>query len=92
VLVDPEVERVLGHHAEHHPVAKHAGLAKHAPHRQVAKRRQLLAQEFGKAVAGNQVAFLLVLDDAALAQARDLLVLDDAALAQARDLVGVDAA
>jgi hypothetical protein len=34
-------------------VAEHAGLAEHAPHGDAAERSKLLAQEFGKGVAGN---------------------------------------
>src|SRR5204862_6986563 len=35
------------------PIAEDAGLAEHAPHCHLAERGELLAQEFGKAVAGN---------------------------------------
>ena len=52
-IIDPEVERVVGHHAEHQPVAEYAGLAEHTPHGDVAERAQLIAQKVGKAVAGN---------------------------------------
>src|SRR6266404_601715 len=53
VLINPQVEHVVRHHPEHQPVAEHAGLAEHTPHRDAAERSQLLAQELGKAVAGN---------------------------------------
>src|SRR5262249_44083692 len=41
VVVDPEVECVVGDHPEHHAAAKHAGLAEYAPHRDPAERREL---------------------------------------------------
>ena len=53
VVINPEVERVVPHHPDHHPVAEHAGLAEHAPHGDGAERTKLFAQELGKAVAGN---------------------------------------
>src|SRR6185437_8054881 len=53
LVVDAEVERVVGDHAQHHPVAEHAGLPEHAPHRDAAERRELIAQEFGEVVAGD---------------------------------------
>src|ERR1700730_13847265 len=53
VVINPEVEHVVRHHPEHHPVAEHAGLAEHTPHCNAAERSELLAQERGKAVAGN---------------------------------------
>jgi len=53
VVVNPEVERVVRYHPEHQPVAEHAGLAEHTPQGDAAERRELLAQELGKAVAGN---------------------------------------
>jgi hypothetical protein len=52
-LVDPQVERVVGDHAEHHAVAEHARLAEHPAQRDAAERRQLIAQELGEAVAGD---------------------------------------
>src|SRR5205823_11079730 len=52
LVVDPEIERVVRHHPQHHAVAEHAGLAEHAPHGDTAKRRELLSDEFAKAVAG----------------------------------------
>jgi len=56
LLVDPEVKRVLRHHAEHHPIAEHAGLAEHAPQGDAAERRELLVQEIGKIFAGDHGA------------------------------------
>src|SRR5205814_5431886 len=56
VVVNPEVERVVCHYPEHQPVAEHAGLAEHTPHCDAAEWSELLAQEFGKAVAGNHPA------------------------------------
>jgi hypothetical protein len=53
VVINPEVEHVVRHHPEHHPVAEHAGLAEHTPHCDAAERSELLAQELGKAGAGN---------------------------------------
>src|SRR4029453_15620508 len=53
VVIDPQVEHVVGHHPQHHAVAEHAGLAEHAPQADAAERRELLAQELGEAVAGN---------------------------------------
>src|SRR5882762_10195440 len=53
VVINPEVEHVVRHHPEHHPVAEHAGLAEHTPHCNAAERSELLAQELGKVVAGN---------------------------------------
>jgi hypothetical protein len=35
-------------------VAEHAGLAEHTPHGDATKRFELIAQELGKAVAGNR--------------------------------------
>src|SRR5438876_11746653 len=52
VVINPEVERVVRHHPEHHPVTEYAGLAKHTPHGEATERSELLAQELGKAVAG----------------------------------------
>ena len=53
--VNPEIERVVRNHREHHPATEHAGLAEHTPHRDAAERSELLAQEIGKAVAGNHL-------------------------------------
>jgi hypothetical protein len=53
VGINTKVERVVRHHREHQAVAEHAGLAEHPPHRDAAERSELLAQKFGKAVAGN---------------------------------------
>src|SRR5207245_2456244 len=53
VVINSEVEHVVRHHPEHHPVAEHAGLAEHTPHCDAAERSELLAQELGKVVAGN---------------------------------------
>src|SRR5262249_60922709 len=53
LIIDAEVKRVVPHHGEHEAVAEHAGLAEHAAHGDGAERRELLAQEFGKAFAGN---------------------------------------
>ena len=58
VLIDPEVKHVLRHHPEHHATAEHAGLAEHPAHGDAADRRELLAQEFGKAVAGDHPPIL----------------------------------
>jgi len=44
---------VAHHHSKHNPVAKHASLAEHTPHRYAPEWSELLAQELGKAVAGN---------------------------------------
>ena len=44
---------MLSHHPEHQPVAEHASLTEHTPHCDAAERGELLAQELGKAVAGN---------------------------------------
>ena len=53
VVINPEVEHVVRHHPEHHPVAEHAGLAEHTPHCDAAERSELFAQELSKAVACN---------------------------------------
>jgi hypothetical protein len=53
IVINPEVERIVPHHSEHQPVAEHAGLTEHTPHRYSAKRGELLAQELGKAIAGD---------------------------------------
>jgi hypothetical protein len=53
VVIYPKIERIFRHHPEHHPVAEYAGLAEHTPHCNPAERSKLLAQELGKAVAGN---------------------------------------
>src|SRR5438477_3482517 len=53
LVINSEIERVVGHHPEHHGIAKYAGLAEHAPHRDAAERCELLAQELGKGAAGN---------------------------------------
>src|SRR5207302_5700589 len=52
-VINPEIERVARHHPEHQPIAEHAGLSEHPPHRDTAQRSELLAQELGKAVAGD---------------------------------------
>src|SRR5260370_389103 len=51
VVINPKVEHVVRHHPEHNPVAEHAGLAEHTPRCDAANRSELLAQEFGEAVA-----------------------------------------
>src|SRR6185312_14969852 len=53
LVIDPKVESVVPHHSEHQAVAEHAGLSEHASHGDMAERRELLAKESGKAVAGN---------------------------------------
>src|SRR5262249_61608500 len=53
VIINPEIEHVLRHHPEHQPVAEDTGLAEHTPRRDAAERSELLAEELGKAVAGN---------------------------------------
>jgi hypothetical protein len=43
VVINPEVERVVRHHAEHQPVAEHARLAEHTSHCDAAEWSELLA-------------------------------------------------
>ena len=40
LLVDAEVQRVVGHHAQHHPLAEHAGLAEHPAQGDATERRE----------------------------------------------------
>ena len=55
VVINPNVERVVRDHSPHQSITKHARLAEHPPHSDAAEWSDLLAQELGKAVAGDHL-------------------------------------
>src|SRR5262245_5337679 len=55
VVINPEVERVVRHHPEHQPVAKHARLAKHPPHGDAAERANCSRKNSAKLLLATMV-------------------------------------
>jgi AraC-like DNA-binding protein len=65
LIIDSEIQRVLGHHSDHHAVEEYTGLAEHTAHRDAPERRELIAQKFGEGVACDHFS---ALNDGAVAE------------------------